>query len=345
MKLIFTIIIALGLLTRNTDVFALETVAKKDLPYEIQEIRFDGEFLTIKGWAFLHETQHFLSKDDHSYKLVLKSVNDQIEVGDENFNKFNASQTNLMYYTTSGKYCSLTNYNKKSTTCNYKYENVGFSVKIPLGELITREDYRVYLKVIANNSKKEGIVDIYFPISTPIVKEIGLYQYSATSNLIDTELRVIDESYLRVRTGPGTNFKQARLGDSCSSVHQNYLFHKLNTVYKTVYEEKLNGLNTWYRVSGKISGCLSGRRRIVNGNSIKGIWIASNFVEYQGKPLVISKVPINDPNKLIRFVNKDAITNQLKNKKIWQNNRWKVIEETLRSQHVISDINYHDYFR
>lgn len=313
--LIHALILCASISSHCISIKAITIITKKQAPYEIQAINFLNDTLTIKGWAFLSETQHYSTASDHDYEFLLESKNDLITYKKEEFKKFIVSQTDLMYYSGPG-YCTNAQYNAKSTTCNYKYENVGFEANIPLSALLENEIYRVYLKISANNAKKSGIIDIYFPISIPIIQEYKSFVYSATSNLTATSLKVIDNSNLRVRTGPGKEFSQAKAGASCSSAYGNALFHVYETVYQDVYAERLNGANTWYKISGKLYKCISSRQRIIYGKDIQNIWITSNFVEYQGEPLTIKKIKLKSTKKIVRFISMKVVTDDYKSN-VW----------------------------
>jgi hypothetical protein len=98
-------------------------VAKELLPYEITNISATTGAITLSGWAFLVDTQHFVNASDHSYELEFASVQHTFRVA---MTLTSLNLTELMRY--SGvPLCANTLYFQKDTTCYSKYENVGFT--------------------------------------------------------------------------------------------------------------------------------------------------------------------------------------------------------------------------
>jgi hypothetical protein len=71
------------------------------------------------------------------------------------------------------------------------------------------------------------------------------------------------------------------------------LFFLINSTYKNVFEKVVSNETSYYQVKANISICDGPRRRIVEGNSIAPVWIASTYVLYTGTPLQIKTNYVN----------------------------------------------------
>lgn len=263
-------------------------VSKKELPYEVLNISMQDNSITIQGWALISYKQHYINEGDHSTEFEFYSMNDSFRVS---ANLTNLSQTKQMEYFGSPK-CSVNSINQAPETCNYNYEGVGFSVTIPLSKFKINQTYQTNIINHAFRANLSFKTPVYYPIQQDInfIKE-GI-EYHVVSRLDDTEIRVNATTVLaRKQAAKVSPYWYS--GSNCSSSYRNQLFFLINSNYRNVFEKVISDNTSYYRVSANLSACDGPRRRIVEGNSISPVWIASTYVLYSGTPLQISSNLVN----------------------------------------------------
>lgn len=265
-------------------------IAKTYLPYEVQSVAMTPDELTISGWGMLVESQHFISSADHSYELELTSPQHTFRIP---ATIVNLNLTEAMRYA-GIPLCALNAYFQNGKICYYRYENVGYSAKIPLSMFQTDSQYTVYLIVHAMNANYHKKIPIFYPIANDVVQMSGQKEYRVTSKLDDTKLTV-RYSTVVARKSPDKTGAAWYSGTSCSTAYKNLLFLQLSSIYSSIKERFANLTNytTYYRVAAKLSNCIDSRRRIVEGDVLSPVWIPSSFVEYSGTPLNITTRIIN----------------------------------------------------
>lgn len=264
----------------------INQTTKEFLNFEILTITMSADSITISGWAFINENQHFRTSADHAIQLEF--------IGSTGSFIIDATLTSISM-TSSYQQLGLPTCAEGvyySSTCNYYYENVGFSVSIPLSRFIQGESYTTNIIVLAHSSMTFLKTPLYYPISEPIVVRVGDFDYSMTSRLSDTNIRVI-ETPVYARKGPGKTATIWATGTNCSMTFTNKLYFKFGSVYSSVLSKTILENQTYYEVSAKLDVCVDMRRRIIEGNVLTPVWIPGMFVEYGGSPLVISSVLIN----------------------------------------------------
>jgi len=259
---------------------------KEFLNYEIMDTVISAQAITISGWAFIKKNQHFRSHLDHEISIEFISTHNTFVV--------DASLTNISMtssYANAGlNYCAEYVYHQ--STCNYNFENVGFTASIPLNYFNKGIRYSTNIIVNAKSSKTVLKTPLYYPMEEPVQLKIGDYLYSVVSTLEDTNFKVLDNP-VYARMGPSKTATVWALGTNCSTTYTNKLYFKLNSVYTNVLAQFKSNNQTYYQVKGKLDACIESRRRIVEGTSISPIWISGIFVEYSGSPLEINSVLIN----------------------------------------------------
>jgi hypothetical protein len=315
-----------------------ETVISKTyLPYEVQSVAMTSTELTIAGWGLLVESQHFVSSADHSYELEFASPQHTFRI---NAPIVNLNLTEAMRYT-GIPLCALNAYFQNGKICYYRFENVGYSAKIPLSTLQTGAQYTVYLVVHALNANYHKKIPVYYPIINDIVLMKGQNEYRVASKLDDTKLTV-RYSTVVARKSPDKAGTAWYSGTNCSVAYGNLLFLQLDSAYTSIKERFANLTNytTYYRVASKLSACVDSRRRIVEGNTISPVWIPSSFVEYSGTPMTVS----------LRIINSSPIlTTRAAVVKVGESFDWRtyadafdVEEGNLSSKIVVISDNYHN---
>jgi len=263
-------------------------VDKASLPYEISSIQVSDTHMHISGWAFIAYKQHFDSSADHATQLEFVSLHHSFI--------FNAhltynSKTEIMTYFGSPT-CPNSSINQPSETCNYRYEYTGFTASIPLTHFQSNQHYQTNLVVHGFTAGVSYKTPVFYPMQDDLVFLKNNHQYRFISKLDDTELRV-NATTVIVRKQPSKTGEFWYYGSNCSSTYLNQLFFQKDTIYRDVYEKVMVVDISYYRLAAKLSICLSGRRRVVEGLSISPVWIASPYVLYNGSPLQIQVVPMN----------------------------------------------------
>ncbi|MGB4985631.1 MAG: hypothetical protein WBO70_07650 [Erysipelotrichaceae bacterium] len=284
---------------------------KDKLIYEVNDISIKDDKLIIKGWAFIDQNQHYSSPTDHDYAIYF-IYNDEFQIF-EDVDYHRVDQTENQRYGGARK-CYSNEYNQKETSCYYDLSYVGFDAKIPLSAIDINKEYQIKLVVKGITSKQKGIIDLYYPIKQTQISNDKYFSYHIKSDIRATSLQTIFTN-IRARSGPGTNYPQIKYGSSCSYSNKNSLFHMYGNIYKNIYDKAIINDNTWYKVKGRIYGCVDSRQRMVEGYDIDNVWLLSNFVIYDGEPLTIKKTSLYNQTN-IRFVDNNYLKQPIDD--IWQ---------------------------
>lgn len=271
---------------KQVNSLTINQTTKEFLNFEILSTTMSADSITISGWAFINENQHFRTSTDHGIQLEFIGSTGSFIV-----NATLASISMTKSYEQLGlPYCAEGVYN--SSTCNYYYENVGFSVSIPISRFNQGESYTTNIIVLAHSSKTYLKTPLYYPILDPITLRVGDFDYSMTSKLSDMSIKVI-ETPVYARKGPGKTATIWATGTNCSMTFTNKLYLKFGSVYSNVISKTILDNQTYYEVSAKLDVCVDMRRRIVEGSVLTPVWIPGMFVEYGGSPLIISSILVN----------------------------------------------------
>jgi len=277
----------------------ISMTTKEFLNFEVLDVTFNPSTLTLSGWAFINENQHFKTTDDHRIQLEFISLVDSFIV--------EASLTDLSmtssYQEMGLDFCPMNQY--YSSTCNYYYENVGFQISIPLNRFTRGVKYSTNIIVLANDSHTYLKTPLYYPIEDSITFMEGDYRYSLTSKLFDTNFRII-ETPVYARNAPTKTGTIWTYGSVCSTSSTNKLYFKFGSLYTNILERYLALNQTYYRVKANPDSCVDNKRRIVEGTLLSPVWISGMFVEYSGSPLEINSILINTAPVIIAK-NVDAI--------------------------------------
>lgn len=268
-------------------------VLKQQLPYEITDVKVSSSTLTIEGWAFINENQHFLNENTHSTFIEFTSKNDRFRVKARSLDK---DMSGLMRYA-GARLCRPTEYYKAASFCNYSYKNVGFILNVPLDMFHKEETYTAMLIVHAKQTNTTYKIQLFYPLKNPIINQVGDYQFKLTSAMKDTKL-IINHQNVVVRSGPTQAYPIIALGSYCSKGYTNKLFYQHNQVFSNIIDKRIiNGISI-YRLKGDVLGCVDLKKRVKEGSSIDPMYIASTFVEYSGTMLSISNTLINQGPEL-----------------------------------------------
>lgn len=260
----------------------IETNKRNEFSYEILDVNITNNYITINGWGLLPARHHFIGSSTHSYDLVFKGNNHNLEYkGSIN----NTNLTKIMEYRGIPK-CSQNSLNKKN--CNYLFENVGFVFNVPLDDLKTNENYKLSLKLHSKPLKSTFITDLYYPKDTAIETIHNDRNIKLTAHYQTMNLEVFYHT-LVARTKASPLSKAYETGKSCSHAYKNTAFFKQNAIFYNIRGiEKYNDLITYFKVNVKDAGCVNNRRRVDEGLIDQDtVYIPSTYVNYQGKPLSV----------------------------------------------------------
>lgn len=277
---------------QNTKAYVLTTTTKEFLNFEILDISLVNDSVTIQGWAFLNENQHFRTTEDHAILLEFTSLENSFTINATltNFSMTSAYEQAGLPMCPEGVYFE--------TKCNYYLEYVGFTATIPLSMYHLTQRYTTNLIFLAYNSQSYLKTPLYFPIPSPLKTKVGDYEFSVVSDLHDTQLRII-ETPVYARKGPGKTATIWTSGTNCSMTYGNRLYFKFGAVFTNVVSKVIQDNQTYYELGAKLDVCVDLRRRIVEGTTIIPAWIPGMFVEYSGSPLEINSVLINTKPTII----------------------------------------------
>lgn len=288
-KIIFIVSWIIGtLFARYIPVKSMDVVTRRELKYEITGLHYQGDRLNIQGWGFMYMRQHFTNSSTHDIYVALEN---ETETKTYKASLLPVDQTQLLKYGNVPR-CMETQLNQHAMTCYYDYVNVGFSVSVPLSDLSVQKTYTMYLIIYGKRLNEYQKIPLYYPLQNSIITKVGDYEYHSISNLKDTEITVIS-AHVYARSGPSTEYPVYRLGSNCSDSALNRAFFRENTTYLNIHDRYFDGTNTYFMVSADPSVCYLSRRRIIEGKTVKPVWIASGFVQYGGTPLIITSKLIN----------------------------------------------------
>lgn len=287
-------LVLVSFLTFTLSVQAETTVSKAQLPYEILDIKIEGDQLHISGWGFIAYQQHFDSYLDHGIDIEFVSATHSFRVSAF---ASGISQTAMMEYFGSPT-CSDSSIGQVAETCNYRYNNVGFDAYIPLSSFNTGTNYQTNLISHAYRASKSYKTPLYFPLKYDLYLETPGKAFRIISRLDDTSLTVSATTVL-ARKEPYKSAPTWSFGYNCSSYYLNKAYFLINTKYNNVFEKVISDNTSFYRLSANSFVCYEYRRRIVEGTAYSPVWIASPYVLYSGSPLQIQVVKLNQSPKLI----------------------------------------------
>lgn len=284
------IMMVLSTVYLKTDLYALDTimVTKYDLPYEVMSITSTQDNLQIQGWAFISYKQHFDSAQDHLIQLEFISVHHQFTI---DANLTSISQTAMMTYFGSPT-CSETSTYQIAETCNYRYENVGFNVNVPLDHFIGGETYQTNIIVNGFRVNLSYKTPLYYPLNSDLKLISSSKEITIISRLDDTNL-LVNATTVLARKEPSKTGLTWFYGANCSTSYLNQLYFMKNTTYTNVFEKRVVDDTSFYRVSANLYICSVYRRRIIEGTTLSPVWIASPYVSYTGSPLQVSIKNLN----------------------------------------------------
>lgn len=280
---------------------------KERLPYEIQSIEVSEEGFIIKGWGMLSSVQHFRNESDHQFELKLTS--DQGEEIYLSGSVLPNDQTKVMQ-TMNVRKCNDFEFHQDGEVCYYEYRNVGFQFIVPFDLLTPERAYYASLIVHGLSSGVSRETLIYYPTLVPLQAQHDSIVYQAFSDLIDTQLRVAYRSVFE-RSEPVKENANRITNTFCSATYGYFVFYEPGSIFTHVYDRIQKEGVTYYKIhTSSDVRCVDGRNVSHEGEDNES-WIAGNFVDYIGEPLVISAYELNTPPVITVLANPIIYVNEV----------------------------------
>lgn len=150
-----------------------------ELNYNIEDVTLSNEYIIIKGWAFIHQTNNYakiyelnangiptnkLIKDDGGQKVFIKVKNeDESKIKEYTYTAKNDNYNFYYQHYAWDDYYSVDTYNNiDMNTCGSRcyYEDLGFTIKIPINEIInifsSGEKITFYISATNNHLISKG---------------------------------------------------------------------------------------------------------------------------------------------------------------------------------------------
>lgn len=289
--------------------FPIQAVStnKRQIPFEITNIDFNENYLTISGWGFFVESHHFDSSKSHSYELILTSQNSELHYSAV---PIYHSQTETMRKFGTRK-CNQNEYYKNGGICYYNYDYTGFEFHVPYNDLKIDENYEAKLTIHSNILPMNKSTYLFYPSLMEEKIKKGKIEYRINTDLYETQLKVVDFGVFD-RIQPSKNSKIHQSSKMCNFTYKYNRYFDENSIYKHVYERVFNESTTFYRVkSDVVTTCKDGRNVTKEGND-NDSWIASNWVDFNGIPLTISVIDTNQPPNIHIIQHPTILMNEIK---------------------------------
>ena len=257
-------------------------VTRDKLNYEIRSITMNNQEIIITGWALMPKMQHFKNNNTHAYEIELKTDDKTINIPGSLSNIDMTKQMEYRGYPN----CSQNTY--EQTNCNYTFENVGFTFKVPLSELEADKDYELYLKMHAKQAKKIFRIPIFYVQDDDTIFTKDDLEYTLLSDFKYMRFSVFARTLIG-RKGPSPLSDAIQLGPSCSLAYGNDGFLRYNAVFNNIFDVNIyNNLITYFKVQVTHSGCVDSRQRLIESrNSNQFIHVPSTHINYLGQPTVL----------------------------------------------------------
>lgn len=252
--------------------------------HEIFSIEFNERDAIFKGYAFVIEQQHHHNQNTH--EISLEIVNSKGESFIFSSKLLPSDYTTHMQYRSTLQ-CPVALYQQSNTTCFYDYQNVQFEASIPLNAFELNEVYTFNVIIHLKNTNKTFKTKIYSLLNqTNYESNNKIFTFDAYH--FSNQLQIV-HSEIVVRNAPTISGSVYFVGTNCSTTYRNQLFFQKDSVYtniRTIQFNEFIGL-TYYELEGMLSTCVNSRRTVVEGTTIKPIYINRFMVNLVGDPLTL----------------------------------------------------------
>lgn len=260
----------------------VEMIDQVNFKHEIFSIEFDETFAYFKGYAFVIEQQHHLNSSTHTIELEIVNAKGESEIFPSTL--LPSTYTTHMQFRSTSE-CAPNQFGQRNTSCFYRFNNVQFLSKIPLTSLEANEVYTFNLIIHLRNVNRSFKTRIYSLLNQNNY-ETKEKTFTFDAYHFSNQLQVI-HSEIVVRNAPSLSGALYFVGSNCSSTYRNQLFYQRDSLFRNVHSVTFNnaiGL-TYYELQGRLSTCINSRRTIVEGTSIRPMFINRLMVNLVGEPL------------------------------------------------------------
>lgn len=281
-KIISIALILLTFYVLIVDVNAYTKVSKDKLIYEINSATLDETGISISGWSFIGESQHFSDTKDFYGALLLDNGNEILEFPLSFYRK---DMTDLMKMGNPRR-CGDNEYNQNARTCYYDYSNVGWSVFIPLESLSDDSIYNISLNIKTYKSNQNFVTRVVFATDLQIITDEERDRVISLNAAINNTRLLINHDYVMVRKNPYKDSNVYYSDKSCSLEYGKVQYFIKSTEYLRVKGYRSIDDVTWYQVGTQEIGCYNSLASVIEGDTLA--WIPSTYVSYNGSMATIN---------------------------------------------------------
>lgn len=268
----------------SVPVYGYEMVGKDKLVYEINSAKLDSNGITLSGWSFIGESQHFTNTKDFSGSIVIYNGKHELEYP----LVFKAlDMTGIMKLLNTSR-CGDTQYNKPGRQCYYDLTTVGWDVHIPISDLMDDTRYLMRLQMYAHKTGGKYKSNVIFATESQSVNDVAGDRVVSLNSGLDSTRLIVNHDLVLVRKNPSKDSTKYVSVRSCSTQYGNILYFIKNSTYLNVVKYQVVDNVSWYRIGIKESGCLDSKAVVTEGNI--PAWIPSTFVDYNGTVATIDVV-------------------------------------------------------
>lgn len=253
---------------------------RQRVPNELLQVSFLEGNLHLRGWAFVRDYQNYYGADTHQFRLHLRGPVDktyELSLESINLSRFMSYRGN--------RWCS--DHERSKRICNHRYENIGFNGVVPIG-MLPEGEYATYLEIYHPQTNRTVEIPLYLA-SMQSVEHRYLGKHITIDSLFQQGgLTVYYHTLIATSTpSPSYEGEVVEHGNSCSSAHGNTVFYREGAIFNKILDVKrYQGIVSYFKTKAKVSGCVDGRQRLVEGDEIT-VHIPSTFVNYTGGSMKI----------------------------------------------------------
>lgn len=274
MKILFLLFFAF--IQLFTQVNAYELVNKEKLIYEIQEAVLNEEGISLSGWSFIGESQHFNNRNDFDGYFIIDNGKHILKYP-LNFHK--KEMTNLMKMGNPRR-CGDNEFNMKARDCYYDFSMVGWNVFIPITDLMDNTKYTARIHMKALKSGQDYQTYALFSNEFQVIEDKPRNRIVSLNSGIQNTRIVVNHDYVMVREKPSKTSNIYNSSNSCSLTFGSVLYFIKYTEYLRVKNYVNIDDVTWYQVGVEEIGCFDSKASVIEGNRLA--WIPSTYVNYNG---------------------------------------------------------------
>lgn len=260
------------------------------ITYEITNTQLNNQGLTLEGWAYIADSQHYTHQNDLDLYFMTHKINGTDKLYYQANINANYDMTDIENYQGS-RQCLEEEFKKDAIECNYQYKFVGFSVTIPISDVKYPNRYSLFLFAHAKKSNEQYYTQVYAP-GTNTKYQIENITYEFDSALDEVEMIVNNEQII-ARTGPSKKY-----GKLMIDTYERYF--KNGTTLKPI-DKTADERITWYQVPVSPDETIINNHKLVTGSSgyrEKMAYIASIYINHIGRGYAIISTYSNAEFKL-----------------------------------------------